>query len=122
MEALNNKPGSLQTTVLMTINAQVTKTFDYIVPINLPHIFRGSLLIPGIETTSIQEGWNTAGLSRTIFFKDGTSSQETLLTVVRPNSFSYKNDHFTSPILKRLVKRLEGEWVFTELETNQTRV
>jgi len=113
---------SLETKVVMTISAQIDKVFHYIAPINLMHVFRGNAMIPAIVDTSIKEGWNKPGLTRTVFFKDGSTSQESLLTVQAPNSFSYKNEHFTSKVLAFLLKRLEGEWLFTGLENNNTKI
>ncbi len=111
-----------ETTIKMNINSPVDKAFNYIAPINLMHIFRGSALIPAIVDTSIKEGWNKAGLVRTIYFKDGSTSQESLLTMDAPKSFSYKNDHFTSKVLSFLLKRLEGEWLFTDLRNSITKI
>jgi hypothetical protein len=111
-----------ETKVTMIINSPIDTAFHYIAPINLMHIFRGSVLIPAIVDTSIKEGWNKAGLVRTIYFKDGSTSQESLLTVEAPTSFSYKNDHFTSHILGFLLKRIEGEWLFTDLGNNETKI
>ena len=79
-------------------------------------------MIPAIVDTSIKEGWNRAGLTRTVYFKDGSTSQETLLTVHAPASFSYKNEHFTSKVLTILLKRLEGEWLFTDLGNGKTKI
>lgn len=111
-----------ETKIVMTINAQIDKAFNYIAPINLMHIFRGNALIPAIVDTSVKEGWNKAGLTRTVFFKDGSTSQESLLTMNAPSSFSYKNQQFTSKVLSALLKRLEGEWLFTDLGNNKTKI
>ncbi len=92
----------------MTVNASIDTQFHYIAPINLTHNFRGSALIPAIVDTSIKEGWDKVGLVRTIYFKDGSTSQKSLLTMEPPTSFSYKNEDFTSPILKSLLLRLVG--------------
>src|SRR6478735_12572693 len=115
--ATENKTGhssfkSPETKIVITINTQIDKAFNYIAPINLMHIFRGNALIPAIVDTSVKEGWNKAGLKRTVYFKDGSTSQESLLTVNSPVSFSYKNEDFTSTVLAALLKRLEGEWMF----------
>lgn len=122
IHAVTKRRKTLQTTVVMTVNAPIDKTFNYIAPINLMHIFRGSALIPAIVDTSVKEGWNKAGLVRTIYFKDGSTSQETLLTMDPPTSFTYKNEHFTSGVLKSLLVRLEGEWLFTDLGNDQTKI
>ncbi len=105
-----------------TINSKIERAFDYIPPINLMHIFRGNAMIPAIIDTSIKQGWNKAGLERTVYFADGSTSQETLLTVDTPTSFSYKNEHFTSKVLAALLKRIEGEWLFTDLGNNHTKI
>jgi hypothetical protein len=110
-----------QTGVVMTIHVPAKEAFDYIAPIYLPRIFPGKSLIPGIVDTSVKDGWNKSGLSRTVYFKDGTTSQETLLTYNGPISFSYKNEQFTSKMLGALMTRLEGEWTFTDLN-NATKI
>ncbi|MBC7961213.1 MAG: SRPBCC family protein [Vallitaleaceae bacterium] len=111
-----------QTTVTLTINASITDAFNYLAPINLTRIFPGTGLIAGIANTTINEGWNKAGLSRTIFFKDGTTSKETMLTFDGPTSFSYKNEQFSSKVLGSLMTRLEGEWKFVDLKNGSTKI
>lgn len=106
----------------MTINSQIDKAFNYIAPINLMHILRGNAMIPAIVDTSVKQGWNKAGLQRTVYFADGSTSQESLLTVNAPTSFSYKNEQFTSKVLSTLLKRLEGEWLFTDSGNNRTEI
>lgn len=118
-QGFKNSP---ETKIVKTINTPIDKAFNYIAPINLMHIFRGNAMIPAIVDTSVKEGWNKAGLTRTVYFKDGSTSQETLLTVHAPASFSYKNEHFTSKVLSTLLKRLEGEWLFTDLGNGKTKI
>jgi len=60
-------------------------------------------------------------MQRTVYFEDGNTAQEYLLTVYPHSSFSYKIDSFTSP-LKRLAKKIEGKWVFTELDNGQSQI
>lgn len=111
-----------EVTIVMTINSQIDRAFNYIAPINVMHIFRGNAMIPAVVDTSIKQGWNKAGLQRTVYFADGSTSQESLLTVNAPNSFSYKNEHFTSKVLAALLKRIEGEWLFTDLGNHKTKI
>lgn len=121
----NNKKDSNKNpeiTVTVIIDSQIERAFNYIAPINLMHIFRGNAIIPAIVDTSVKQGWNKAGLKRTVHFADGSTSQESLLTVYAPTSFSYKNEHFTSKVLSALLKRIEGEWLFTDLGNNQTKI
>jgi len=111
-----------ETTLVVTIGSPIDQAFNYIVPINLMHIFRGNAMIPAIVDTSVKQGWNKAGLQRTVYFADGSTSQESLLTINVPTSFSYKNEHFTSTVLSALLNRLEGEWLFTDLGNNPTKI
>ena len=114
-----NYPG---VTITAIVKAPIDQAFHYIAPIYLPHIFPGTGPIAGISGTSINEEWNRVGLSRTIYFKDGTTSQETMLTWNAPTSFSYKNENFTSAILGSTMLRLEGDWLFTKLDNDNTRI
>jgi hypothetical protein len=111
-----------QTTVTTIVDAPIGQAFDYIAPIYLPHIFPGAGLIPGITDTSVREGWNKAGLSRIVYFADGSTCLETMLSYNGPTSFSYKNEEFTSPVLRALLHRFEGEWLFSSLDDNTTKI
>jgi Polyketide cyclase / dehydrase and lipid transport len=110
-----------QTKVVMTINAPIDTAFNHIVPVELSHIFKKYRSIAGITNTSIKEGWTKPGLIRTVCFEYGSTSKETLLTVVPHSSFSYKIEDFTSG-LRFLAKRIEGDWIFTDLCNGQTKI
>lgn len=118
--AQNNKKFP-QTKVLMTINAPIDSAFNYIVPVELSHIFKKYKNLPAILKTDEKEKWIKAGLTRTVYFEDGSTSKETLLTVVPNSSFSYKIENFTSQ-LRFLAKRIEGDWIFTDLGNGQTKI
>ena len=100
---------ALQIIVTTTVTTPRNTTFGYVFPAGLPHFFKGTTFIPAVVSTSLDEGWHTPGLVRTIFFQDGSTSQESLLTVIAPASFSYKNDLFTALAPQLLLKRLESE-------------
>jgi hypothetical protein len=110
-----------QTKLIETINAPVDTAFNYIVPVDLTHIFKGYKWIAGITNASIKEGWTQPGLVRTVYFEDGSTSKESLLTVIPNTSFSYKNEEFTSQ-LRFFAKRIEGDWIFTDLCNGQTKI
>lgn len=110
-----------QVKVVMTINAPIDIAFNYIVPVNLPHIFKRYKNLPAIIKTDETEKWIKAGLTRTVYFEDGSKSKETLLTVVPHTSFSYQIKDFTSQ-LRFLAKKIEGDWVFTDLDNGQTKI
>lgn len=110
-----------QTKIIMTINAPIDSAFNYIVPVELSHIFKKYKNLPAIIKTDEKEKWFKAGLIRTVYFEDGSTSKETLLTVVPHTSFSYRIEDFTSQ-LRFLAKRIEGDWVFTDLGNGQTKI
>ncbi len=110
-----------QTKIIMTIDAPIDNVFNYIVPVDLSHIFKKYKNLPAITKTDETEKWIKAGLTRTVYFGDGSTSKETLLTVVPHSSFSYKIENFTSQ-LRFLAKRIEGDWIFTDLGNGQTKI
>jgi hypothetical protein len=110
-----------QTKVIMTINAPIDRAFNYIVPVDLSHIFKRYKRLPAIIKTNETERWIKSGLIRTIYFEDGSTSQESLLMVLPNTSFSYKIENFTSQ-LRFLAKRIEGEWLFIESGNRQTKI
>ena len=110
-----------QTKIVMTINAPIDSTFNYIVPVDLSHIFKKYKNLPAIIKTDETEKWIKAGLTRTVYFEDGSTSKETLLTVVPHSSFSYKIENFTSQ-LRFLAKRIECDWIFKDLGNRQTEI
>ena len=110
-----------QTKIVMTINVPIDSAFNYIVPVDLSHIFKRHKNLPAIIKTNETEKWIKAGLTRTVYFEDGSTSKETLLTVVPHTSFSYQIEDFTSQ-LRFLAKRIEGDWVFTDLGNGQTKI
>ena len=96
-----------------TINADRQKVFDYIVPIDLSHIFKKYKYLPGVIKTNEAEKWFKTNLTRTVFFDDGNSSQEHLTTFTNPEYFDYVVSNFTSP-LRFLVNSINGSWTFTD--------
>ena len=110
-----------QIKVIMIINAPIDSAFNYIVPVDLSHIFKKYKNLPAVTKTDEAEKWIKAGLTRTVYFEDGSTSKETLLTVVPHTSFSYKIENFTSQ-LRFLAKRVEGDWIFTDLGNGQTKI
>ncbi len=110
-----------QTKIIMTINTPIDSAFNYIVPVDLSHIFKKYKNLPAITRTDETEKWIKAGLTRTVYFEDGSTSKETLLTVIPHTSFSYRIEYFTSQ-LRFLAKRIEGDWIFTDLDNRQTKI
>ncbi len=122
IQAKEGKQKKLPTVqVSIEIESPVKQSFEYIVPVDLPHIFKRYKNLPAIDSTNAKEIWYTPGMQRTIFFEDGNSAHEYLLTVNPHHDFSYRIDSFTSP-LKRLAKQINGKWVFSETKDGKTKI
>jgi len=103
------------------IDAPLDSVFNYIVPVKLETIFKRYKNLPAIVRTDESEKWITPGLTRTVYFEDGSTAKESLLTVVPSKSFSYQIEDFTSP-LRFLAKRIEGSWKFIELPGGKVKI
>jgi hypothetical protein len=103
------------------IDQPIHSCFEYIVPVDLTHIFKRYKFLPGVIRTDNKEKWIKPGLTRTVYFEDRNTAFEELLTVNSNNSFSYRIVNFTSP-LRFLVTQIIGNWKFTELENKKTNV
>ena len=116
------KPTERPTAVVsIFIDAPVESVFDYIVPIDLSHIFRRYKNLPAIDSTSNQERWYTPGMERTVYFEDGSTAHEHLVSVNPSTDFSYQINGFTS-FLGKLAEQINGKWVFTETQPGQTHI
>ncbi|WP_155907554.1 SRPBCC family protein [Lunatimonas lonarensis] len=110
-----------ETKAEIIINTQIDTAFNYIVPVDLSLIFKRYKRLPAVEKTNENELWFRPGLTRTVYFDDGTTAKETLLTVEQSQSFTYKIEGFTSQ-LRFLAKRIEGNWQFTTMENGHTHI
>jgi hypothetical protein len=110
-----------QVKIIMIINSPTDTAFSYIVPVKLAHIFKKHKRFPAVTKTNETEMWNKAGLTRTVYFEDGTIATESLISVVPSQSFSYKIENFTSSF-RKLAKQIEGEWLFTNIGNGQTKI
>jgi hypothetical protein len=103
------------------ISKPSTEAFDYVLPIELSHIFRKYKYLPGVIRTVEKEKWIKSGLIRTVFFDDGNTATEELLEVSSPEYFAYKITNFTSP-LRFLVNQINGNWKFTTPKVDFTKI
>ncbi|WP_228779820.1 SRPBCC family protein [Aquiflexum lacus] len=110
-----------ETKAEIIINAHIDTAFNYIVPVDLSLIFKRYKRLPAVVKTDENEIWFKPGLTRTVYFDDGTTAKETLLTVEQCQSFTYKIEDFTSQ-LRFLAKRVEGNWQFTAMENGHTYI
>lgn len=108
-------------TVARSVDAPVGHTFDTIVPIDLPSVFKGFGPLPAVEGTQDQVGdWDTVGESRQVNLSDGSHATERIDLYARPDRFAYTVGPF-SGIVGKLVDRAEGEWRFSE-EAGTTKI
>lgn len=87
--------------------------YDLVRPCPLPDIFADRFLaIPAIEQTRDEPAtWDTVGQTRTIVLADGATLHEELTSVVDGESVGYTITDITG-LMKTLVTRAEGRWVF----------
>ncbi|CAM4001906.1 MULTISPECIES: SRPBCC family protein [Flavobacterium] len=110
-----------QVKVIMIVNSSVKEAFNAAIQSDLSNIFKKYKSLPSIIGTDLTESWIKEGLVRTIFFEDDTQVTETLLKVIPHEFFSYKVENFTST-LRYLTTKIEGDWIFTKKNTNQTQI
>ena len=108
-------------TVQIDINHPIKESFEYMVPMDLEHIFHPYKNLPGIDSTSNKEPWYTPGMQRTVYFDDGSTSQEYLLTLTPHSGFTYQVNDFTSA-LRKIVKQINGSWTFEETSNGNTHI
>lgn len=84
--------------------------FEWLLAAPLPTIFdsRYGLLPPIIDTIG-SGAWDTPGRSRKVILGGGGSLTETLLTVRRPDSFTYRLSEVTGPT-RLIASSIDGEW------------
>ncbi|MET8307737.1 SRPBCC family protein [Micromonospora sp. NPDC005173] len=108
--------------VTRTVNAPIGQVFEYVIDVDLSHIFPRFGHSPAILASSVTTGWNTPGVRRTNTSDDGSTNEEELLTVEPPNSFSYRVDNFSSQRLREVVDSIEGSWYFSDQEDDTTSI
>lgn len=112
-------------TVTRNITAPSHVAFEYILPINLSHIFKRYSFLPGIVYTSWQsqnplnQKWQE-GASRIVHFDDKSTANESMKKVITNKLFEYKITNWSS-LLRLLIKKIEGKFVFSDiLNTSDT--
>ncbi|MDQ3157450.1 MAG: polyketide cyclase [Actinomycetota bacterium] len=105
---------SVAVTVTGTAHTSSERTFDTIVPIDLPSVFRGYGPLPAVTRTTDQTGaWDAVGQSRTVHLSDGSSAPERINSYGRPGSFGYRVGPFTG-MFGRIVEHADGLFIFEE--------
>jgi hypothetical protein len=114
--------GSIFAKVTRTINRPVFEVFNYIVPVDIPHIFPRQGAAPGVVANTVTTDWGTPGQQRVTTFDDDSTLDETLVSVVPNKSFSYLIENFTSPMMKGVVDRIEETWEFSDNGNETTSI
>lgn len=105
-----------------TANAPINKTFEIIVPIDVPTIMPGYGPLPAVTGIEAQTGaWDAVGQTRTIRLADGTCAREEITLYEAPHRFGYTVSAW-SGALKYLARQAKSEWRFSEVAANQTRI
>jgi hypothetical protein len=88
--------------------------FDRLMVVRLPDVFtRRYAAFPSVQEVADEpDDWGTAGQTRTIVLADGGRLRETLTSVDRPNSYSYRLDEIEGP-LRHFVRTVDGVWTVT---------
>jgi hypothetical protein len=106
-----------------TARADVETTFDVVVPIDLPRIFRGFGPLPAVVATTDQTGeWDHVGASRVVKLSDGRQANERITAYDRPRYFAYRVGPFEEGPLRHLIVEAHGEWWFTAHDTTSTAI
>ena len=109
-------------TIAATANAPINKTFETIVPIDVPTIMPGYGPLPAATGVENQTGnWNAVGQTRTVRLADSTTAREEITLYEAPNRFGYKVSDW-SGAMKFLARHAKSEWSFREIAPNQTRI
>ncbi len=110
------------TTVETVIDIQPEDFFAWYLHEPIENFMLGTLIVPPITSTEPLAGpaWGEAGSSRKIFFKDGTTSLERILSTDLPHSYRYQPWAYTNPV--RLLSDYAVASVRVEPAGGKTRV
>lgn len=109
--------------VTRTIACPIAKTFKYIVPVDVTHIFPRQGDMPGnVKTTVTTEWGKRVGQTRDTTADDGSSFHETLTGLKENESLSYKVEKLTSPAMRGVVEKIEGAWEFMDNGNETTSI
>lgn len=113
---------SLTATITTDVAVNQKSAFEYNVPIDLTSIFTGYGLLPAVSGVKDQTGaWDAAGQTRKVLLSDGSTTKEKLSKYIHPEYFSYMVSEFEG-LLGVLVSSAYGEWWFSNISSNKTRI
>ena len=105
---------NIQTSVQITISADVERVFDYSIDCqNLPIFFTGYQSIPAILSASTTDGLPLhEGSMRIVNNSDGSAIAEIITTLQRPTVQAYKLIRGFKPPFAWLVHSASGKWLY----------
>ena len=115
-----------QITITKNIATDSITAFNYILPIDLSHIFKPYSFLPGIKSTTWQSKdtseqiWKE-GISRTVHFDDGSTADEKMTKVIINQTFEYQITNWSS-VFKLLVRSIKGKFVFKAVSDKETNI
>jgi hypothetical protein len=113
---------SVSVTVQGTASASAQVAFDAVIPIDLTETFTGYGPFPAVVGIEHQPGrWDSAGKSRTVLLRGGGTMRERMVEYEPPLRAGYEVIPHEGP-LKLLVERINGQFVFRELQHEQTEI
>lgn len=108
--------------IAATANAPLEKTFEIIVPIDVPTIMPGYGPLPAVIGVENQTGdWDAVGQTRIVRLADNTTAREEITDYHAPNLFGYTVSDW-SGAMKHLAREAKSEWQFSEIAANQTQI
>ena len=112
----------VQTSASITVDAPVAKTFDAAAGIDARALVQKHGPLPGIVNIEGQDApWSAVGQKRHMTLTDGSTVDEELTTFSAGNNFAYRVTKF-SGVFAALVDHASGEWHFTTLGADKTRI
>lgn len=113
----------IQTNAQIIVNAELESVFNASIDCqNLPRFFTGYKAIPAILSAKTVDGLPLHdGSIRIVDNSDGSSIEEVIVSLNRPNSQEYKLVRGFKPPFAWLVRTASGKWEYKTLDS-QTRV
>ncbi|MDO9355573.1 MAG: SRPBCC family protein [Solirubrobacteraceae bacterium] len=114
--------GSVSVTVEGTASVSADTAFGAVIPIDLTATFTGYGPFPAVVGIEHQPGkWDAAGKSRTVLLRGGGTMRERMVEYEPPVRAAYEVIPHEGP-LKLLVERINGQFVFRELQHGHTEI
>jgi Polyketide cyclase / dehydrase and lipid transport len=114
----------IQTNAQIIVNAGIETVFDASIDCqNLPKFFTGYQGIPAIVSVRTVDGLPLhEGSIRIVNNSDGSSIEEVIVSLKRPDTQGYELVKGLKPPFSWLVRTASGKWSYEALDANRTKV